>query len=61
MALVGQAYNLKCGRTAARTRECVTRQMGEDCLERGMAPAMSWGDHQLSQLFFGKSEAHIFQ
>ncbi|POM64892.1 Acyl-CoA desaturase 1, partial [Phytophthora palmivora] len=61
MAMIGQAYDLKRSRTAARTRERVAKQVSEDRLKRGMTPAMSWWDRQLSQLFFGKSEAQIFQ
>jgi hypothetical protein len=39
----------------------VAKQVAEDRLKRGLSPTMSWWDRQLSQLFFGKSEAQIFQ
>ncbi|KAK1931796.1 Stearoyl-CoA desaturase 5 [Phytophthora citrophthora] len=61
MALIGQAYDLKRSRTASRTRERVAKQVAEDRQKRGLSPTMSWWDRQLSQLFFGKSEAQVFQ
>ncbi|KAG7393637.1 hypothetical protein PHYBOEH_006029 [Phytophthora boehmeriae] len=60
MALIGQAYDLKRSRTAAKTRERVAKQVAEDRQKCGLSPTASWWDRQLSQLFFGKSEAQFF-
>ncbi|RLN55293.1 hypothetical protein BBJ28_00014941, partial [Nothophytophthora sp. Chile5] len=59
-ALIGQAYDLKRSRTASKTRERVMQEVRESRLKQGLSPAMSWWDRQMSQLFFGKSEAQIF-
>ncbi|RLN38418.1 hypothetical protein BBJ28_00020222, partial [Nothophytophthora sp. Chile5] len=59
-ALIGQAYDLKRSRTASKTRERVVQEVRESRLKQGLSPAMSWWDRQMSQLFFGKSEAQIF-
>ncbi|KAE9109434.1 hypothetical protein PF010_g11546 [Phytophthora fragariae] len=59
-AIIGQAYDLKRSRTAARTRERVAKQVSEERLKLGLSPSVSWWDRQLSQLFFGKSEAQVF-
>ena len=61
-ALIGQAYDLKRSRTAAKTRDTVAKQVREELRKRGSrSPAISWWDSQISQLCFGKSEAQIFQ
>ncbi|KAG3083500.1 Stearoyl-CoA desaturase 5 [Phytophthora cactorum] len=60
MALIGQAYDLKRSRTASKTRQRVANEVREERLKLGLSPAMSWWDRQLSQLFFGKSEAQVF-
>ncbi|CAI5714158.1 hypothetical protein KXD40_007950 [Peronospora effusa] len=59
-ALIGQAYDLKRSRTAARTRENVTKQVREERLKSATNLAISWWDRQLSHLIFGKTEAQIF-
>uniref|UniRef100_A0AAV1VEX8 Fatty acid desaturase domain-containing protein n=1 Tax=Peronospora matthiolae TaxID=2874970 RepID=A0AAV1VEX8_9STRA len=59
-ALIGQAYDLKRSRTAAKTRDVVAKQVNEELMKSGTSQTISWWDSQISQLCFGKSETQIF-